>query len=90
MEIKGRKVVGSERGWLDAETGELVVSLRGLSETTFGKVGKKSKPEKVVAPEVETVKVPEPEVEKAPEPVAEKPAKAEKLPTPKKTTKKAK
>ena len=86
MEIKGRKVVGSERGWLDAETGELVVSLRGLSETTFGKVGKKSAPkvEKIDAEE-EIKAVLATEVEKAPEP-----AKAEKLPTPKKTTKKVK
>jgi len=85
MEIKGRKVVGSERGWLDAETGELVLSVRGLSETTYGKVGKKTtpKPEKI-EPVVEVEKTPEPEVENTPA------KKAEKVPTPKKSAKKAK
>ncbi len=89
MEIKGRKVVGSDRGWLDVETGELVLSVRGLSETTYGKVGKKADPKPAKAePEAEVENTPE----QAPEPTVEKaPAKkSEKVPTPKKSAKKAK
>lgn len=75
MEIKGRKVVGSPLGWVDASTGELVLSIRGLSKSTYADVKKPAKKaEKVEA-----------EVEKETEVVE-----TEKLPAPKKSTKKAK
>lgn len=78
MEIKGRKVVGSPLGWIDETTGELVMSIRGLSKSTYADV---KKPEK-------KVKAEKSEVEK--DAVTEVEAPVEKLPTPKKSTKKAK
>lgn len=75
MKINGKEVVGSPLGWVDAKTGELVVSIRGLSKSTY----KKDKP---------AAKAKE-EVVEDPKPVAEEVK--ESLPAPKKkaTRKKA-